>query len=132
MRRWQAGHCPSTSCSNAELSLSLQALEDTQGAELGRAHVQVKRCSHCSATVGASRAEGTPPAESPGLCLQCSELRSELEALGEEYQWCLSRLRQCREELNRSHGSQAQVGACPDPSAAQAWEISPCSVGAQG
>ncbi|NXM45352.1 T3JAM protein, partial [Gymnorhina tibicen] len=39
---------------------------------------------------------------------ECSELRSELEALSEEYQSCLSRLRQCRDELNRSHGSQAQ------------------------
>lgn len=47
------------------------------------------------------------------LCLQCSELRSELEALSEEYQSCLTRLRQCRAELNRSQGSQAQVGAQP-------------------
>ncbi|NXO09224.1 T3JAM protein, partial [Oriolus oriolus] len=39
---------------------------------------------------------------------ECSELRSELEALSEEYQSCLTRLRQCRDELNRSHGSQAQ------------------------
>ncbi|NWV24696.1 T3JAM protein, partial [Origma solitaria] len=41
---------------------------------------------------------------------ECSELRSELEALSEEYQCCLTRLRQCRAELNRSHGSQAQHG----------------------
>ncbi|NXH80667.1 T3JAM protein, partial [Edolisoma coerulescens] len=41
---------------------------------------------------------------------ECSELRSELEALSEEYQSCLSRLRQCRDELNRSHGSRAQRG----------------------
>ncbi|NXF21516.1 T3JAM protein, partial [Rhodinocichla rosea] len=41
---------------------------------------------------------------------ECSELRLELEALSQEYQWCLTRLRQCREELNRSHGSQAQHG----------------------
>ncbi|NXO92907.1 T3JAM protein, partial [Certhia brachydactyla] len=40
---------------------------------------------------------------------ECSEMRSELEALSEEYQSCLTRLRQCRDELNRSHGSQAQV-----------------------
>ncbi|NXB48789.1 T3JAM protein, partial [Leucopsar rothschildi] len=39
---------------------------------------------------------------------ECSELRSELEALSEEYQSCLTRLRQCRAELNRSQGSQAQ------------------------
>ncbi|NXI14589.1 T3JAM protein, partial [Irena cyanogastra] len=39
---------------------------------------------------------------------ECSELRSELEALSHEYQSCLTRLRQCRDELNRSHGSQAQ------------------------
>ncbi|NXY26467.1 T3JAM protein, partial [Atrichornis clamosus] len=41
---------------------------------------------------------------------ECSELRSELEALSEEYQSCLTRLRQCRDELNRSHCSQAQRG----------------------
>ncbi|NXW72723.1 T3JAM protein, partial [Hirundo rustica] len=41
---------------------------------------------------------------------ECSELRWELEALSEEYQSCLTRLRQCRDELNRSHGSQAQRG----------------------
>ncbi|NXR20369.1 T3JAM protein, partial [Cinclus mexicanus] len=41
---------------------------------------------------------------------ECSELRSELEALSEEYQSCLTRLRQCRAELNRSQGSQAQRG----------------------
>ncbi|NXH99878.1 T3JAM protein, partial [Pachycephala philippinensis] len=41
---------------------------------------------------------------------ECAELRSELEALSEEYQSCLARLRQCRDELNRSHGSQAQRG----------------------
>ncbi|KFP87591.1 TRAF3-interacting JNK-activating modulator, partial [Acanthisitta chloris] len=32
---------------------------------------------------------------------ECSELRSELEALSEEYRSCLTRLRQCRDELNR-------------------------------
>ncbi|NXB73073.1 T3JAM protein, partial [Donacobius atricapilla] len=37
---------------------------------------------------------------------ECSELRGELEALGEEYRACLSRLRQCRDQL--SHGSRAQ------------------------
>ncbi|NXR68672.1 T3JAM protein, partial [Rhadina sibilatrix] len=46
--------------------------------------------------------------ESPALCRHCSELRGELEALSEEYQSCLARLRQCRDELNRSHGSRAQ------------------------
>ncbi|NXN78104.1 T3JAM protein, partial [Bombycilla garrulus] len=39
---------------------------------------------------------------------KCSELRSELEALSEEYQSCLTRLRQCRAELNRCYGGQAQ------------------------
>ncbi|NWZ70552.1 T3JAM protein, partial [Acrocephalus arundinaceus] len=37
---------------------------------------------------------------------ECSELRQELEALSEEYQSCLTRLRQCRDQL--SQGSQAQ------------------------
>ncbi|NWT34006.1 T3JAM protein, partial [Cardinalis cardinalis] len=44
---------------------------------------------------------------------ECSELRSELEALSQEYQWCLTRLRQCRDELNRCHGSQAQRQRSP-------------------
>ncbi|NWS22835.1 T3JAM protein, partial [Pachyramphus minor] len=39
---------------------------------------------------------------------ECWELRSELEALSEEYQSCLTRLRQCRDELNRSHSQQAK------------------------
>ncbi|XP_066191743.1 TRAF3-interacting JNK-activating modulator isoform X2 [Sylvia atricapilla] len=80
--------------------------EDAQAAEPRRAPVQPKRCSHCSSP-GVHRAEGSP-AQSPSLCWQCSELRGELEALAEEYQSCLARLRQCRDELNRSHGSQAQ------------------------
>ncbi|NXQ35137.1 T3JAM protein, partial [Alaudala cheleensis] len=46
--------------------------------------------------------------ESPVLCLRCWELRWELEELSQEYQRCLSRLRQCRDEL--SHGSQRQRG----------------------
>ncbi|XP_008637210.2 PREDICTED: TRAF3-interacting JNK-activating modulator isoform X3 [Corvus brachyrhynchos] len=86
--------------------------EDTWAAELGRARArgQVKRCGCCGspAALGVYRPEGAPPAKSPLLCLQCSKLRSELEALSEEYQSCLTRLRQCRDELNRSHGSQAQ------------------------
>ncbi|XP_027515773.1 TRAF3-interacting JNK-activating modulator isoform X3 [Corapipo altera] len=39
---------------------------------------------------------------------ECWELRSELEALSEEYRSCLSRLRQCRDELNRSHSQRAK------------------------
>lgn len=106
-------------------ALSLQVPQDAQAAPLGRARVQVKSCSHCSspAPLGVHGAEGTRPAESPVLCPQCSELRWELEALSEEYQSCLARLRQCRDELNRSHGSQAQVGApVPIPALPPAWD----------
>ncbi|NWS77060.1 T3JAM protein, partial [Crotophaga sulcirostris] len=39
---------------------------------------------------------------------ECTELRSELEALSEEYRSCLSRLRQCRDELNHCQGKQAK------------------------
>ncbi|KAM9217413.1 TRAF3-interacting JNK-activating modulator isoform 2-T2 [Leptosomus discolor] len=39
---------------------------------------------------------------------ECTELRSELEALSEEYRSCLTRLRQCRDELNRFQSKQAQ------------------------
>ncbi|XP_075632116.1 TRAF3-interacting JNK-activating modulator isoform X2 [Balearica regulorum gibbericeps] len=39
---------------------------------------------------------------------ECTELRSELEALSEEYRSCLTRLRQCREELNHFQDKQAK------------------------
>ncbi|NXN43100.1 T3JAM protein, partial [Rhinoptilus africanus] len=39
---------------------------------------------------------------------ECTELRSELEALSEEYRSCLTRLRQCRDELNHFQGEQAK------------------------
>ncbi|XP_010176315.2 TRAF3-interacting JNK-activating modulator [Antrostomus carolinensis] len=70
----------------------------------------VKRCSRCGspASLGAYKSEGIPPANGPSLCLQCTELRSELEALSEEYRSCLTRLRQCRDELNHFHSKQAK------------------------
>ncbi|NXC66377.1 T3JAM protein, partial [Anhinga anhinga] len=39
---------------------------------------------------------------------ECTELRSELEALSEEYRSCLTRLRQCRDELNHFQSKQAK------------------------
>ncbi|XP_054149892.1 TRAF3-interacting JNK-activating modulator [Melozone crissalis] len=95
--------------------LTAKENEVPEDAQQSRAQLRVRRCSHCSspAALGAHRAQGTPPADSPSLCLQCSELRSELEALSQEYQWCLTRLRQCRDELNRSQGSQAQRQRSP-------------------
>ncbi|NXD77725.1 T3JAM protein, partial [Halcyon senegalensis] len=41
---------------------------------------------------------------------ECTELRSELEALSEEYRSCLTRLRQCRDELNHFQSKQAKRG----------------------
>ncbi|XP_027750992.1 TRAF3-interacting JNK-activating modulator [Empidonax traillii] len=80
----------------------------------GGAGARVKRCSLCGgpARLPGYKKEGTPPGNTPLLCLQCWELRSELEALSEEYHSCLTRLRQCRDELNRSHGQQAKRQRC--------------------
>ncbi|NXW65099.1 T3JAM protein, partial [Eurystomus gularis] len=39
---------------------------------------------------------------------ECTELRLELEALSEEYRSCLTRLRQCRDELNHCQSKQAK------------------------
>ncbi|XP_074971610.1 TRAF3-interacting JNK-activating modulator isoform X2 [Phalacrocorax aristotelis] len=74
------------------------------------ARVRPKRCSRCGrpAALGAYKTEGVPPANGPSLCLQCTELRSELEALSEEYRSCLTRLRQCRDELNHFQSKQAK------------------------
>ncbi|XP_009976903.1 PREDICTED: TRAF3-interacting JNK-activating modulator [Tauraco erythrolophus] len=88
---------------------------DTQVAEVKiprpcSARARVKRCSRCGspAPLGGYRSKGVPAANSPLLCLQCTELRSELEALSEEYRSCLTRLRQCRDELNRFQSEQAK------------------------
>ncbi|KAM6232604.1 TRAF3-interacting JNK-activating modulator isoform 2-T2 [Spheniscus humboldti] len=74
------------------------------------ARAWAKHCSRCGspATLGVYKSEGIPPANSPSLCLQCTELRSELEALSEEYRSCLTRLRQCRDELNHFQSKQAK------------------------
>lgn len=87
------------------------------------AHARVKHCSRCGspATLGAYKSEGIPPANGPSLCLQCTELRSELEALSEEYRSCLTRLRQCRDELNHFQGKQAKVGDVPRPDSPCFW-----------
>lgn len=83
------------------------------------ARAWAKHCSRCGspATLGVYKSEGIPPANSPSLCLQCTELRSELEALSEEYRSCLTRLRQCRDELNHFQSKQAKVGGIPRPDA---------------
>lgn len=125
---WDGGTAPAAAAVTLSCALSLQVPQDTRAAELGRAPLQVQRCSHCSSpgALGVQGAQGTPAAGDPSsLCPQCSELRSELEALSEEYQSCLTRLRQCRAELGRSQGSQAQVGA-PVPS--PGWHRHPCAV----
>lgn len=82
-----------------------------------------KRCSRCGspASLGAYKSEGIPPAHGPSLCLQCTELRLELEALSEEYRSCLTRLRQCRDELNHFQSKQAKVGAVPRPNSQCFW-----------
>ncbi|KAM6295248.1 TRAF3-interacting JNK-activating modulator [Aegotheles albertisi] len=69
-----------------------------------------RNCSRCGspAGLGACESERIPPANGPLLCLQCSELRSELEALSEEYRSCLARLRHCRDELNHCQSQQAK------------------------
>ncbi|XP_072700939.1 TRAF3-interacting JNK-activating modulator isoform X1 [Ciconia boyciana] len=74
------------------------------------ARARAKRCSRCGspAALGAYKSEGIPPANGSSLCLQCTELRSELEALSEEYRSCLTRLRQCRDELNHFQSKQAK------------------------
>lgn len=95
---------------------------DTQVAEVKipphcSARAGAKRCSRCGspASLGVYKRGGIPPANSPLLCLQCTELRSELEALSEEYRSCLTRLRQCRDELNHFQSKQAKVGGVPHP-----------------
>ncbi|XP_014804043.1 PREDICTED: TRAF3-interacting JNK-activating modulator isoform X2 [Calidris pugnax] len=74
------------------------------------AGASVKRCRLCGSptSLGAYKSEGILPANGPSLCLQCTELRSELEALSEEYRSCLTRLRQCRDELNHFQSEQAK------------------------
>ncbi|XP_053943489.1 TRAF3-interacting JNK-activating modulator isoform X2 [Cuculus canorus] len=74
------------------------------------ARARTRRCGCCGspAARGAYNSEGIPPAEGRFLCLQCTELRSELEVLSEEYRSCLTRLRQCRDELNRFQSKKAK------------------------
>ncbi|XP_017676769.1 PREDICTED: TRAF3-interacting JNK-activating modulator [Lepidothrix coronata] len=98
-----------------EVHVDTQAHVDTGAAGArppgpGGARARVKLCSLCGgpARLRGYQREGTPPGNPPLLCLQCWELRSELEALSEEYRSCLSRLRQCRDELNRSHSQRAK------------------------
>ncbi|XP_069731944.1 TRAF3-interacting JNK-activating modulator [Phaenicophaeus curvirostris] len=78
----------------------------TQTAE-GNMSPWTKRCGS-PATPGAYDSEGIPPADGRLLRLQCTELRSELEVLNDEYRSCLTRLRQCRDELNSFQSKQAK------------------------
>ncbi|XP_032650036.2 TRAF3-interacting JNK-activating modulator isoform X1 [Chelonoidis abingdonii] len=41
---------------------------------------------------------------------ECADLRSELEALSDEYHSCMTKLRQCRDELNQFQSKQSKVG----------------------
>ncbi|XP_044870208.1 TRAF3-interacting JNK-activating modulator isoform X1 [Mauremys mutica] len=41
---------------------------------------------------------------------ECADLRSELEALSDEYRSCMTKLRQCRDELNQFQSKQSKVG----------------------
>uniref|UniRef100_A0A8C4K4V4 TRAF3 interacting protein 3 n=1 Tax=Dromaius novaehollandiae TaxID=8790 RepID=A0A8C4K4V4_DRONO len=44
---------------------------------------------------------------------ECTELRLELEALSDEYRSCLTKLRQCRDELNQFQSKRPKVGGIP-------------------
>ncbi|XP_071673713.1 TRAF3-interacting JNK-activating modulator isoform X3 [Patagioenas fasciata] len=92
-----------------EVHMDVQIAEVTIPRRHG-ARAGAKRCSRCGrlAALGVYGSEGIPPANGPLLCLQCTELRSELEALSEEYRSCLTRLRQCRDELNHFQSEQAK------------------------
>ncbi|XP_029818349.1 TRAF3-interacting JNK-activating modulator [Manacus vitellinus] len=83
-----------------EVHVDTQAHVDTGAAGArppgpGGARARAKLCGLCGgpARLPGYQREGTPP---------------ELEALSEEYRSCLSRLRQCRDELNRSHSQRAK------------------------